>query len=290
MRSMTGFGAATVEADGLVVGVEVRSVNHRFLQVKVRLPSDLAELEGEVEARVKEHLERGSVNVSVAIERKDAAAHVRVDGELVARYRSELAKLASAVGATGELSLAQWAALPGVFQSSAPSLEVDDSRRPIVRATDAALAALVAMREAEGRALAKDLEKNTGVLEKLVARIAKRAPTVVKRLQTELARRVAELAGRTAIEPAELAREIALLADKADVAEELSRLASHLEQLRASFGAKDGVGRKLDFLVQEVFREVNTIGSKCADAQIAHWVVDAKTAVERLREQVQNVE
>jgi uncharacterized protein (TIGR00255 family) len=290
MRSMTGFGAATVEAGGLVVGVEARSVNHRFLQVKVRVPSDLAELESEVEARVKEHLERGAVNVSVTVAPSGGAAAVRVDTELVGRYQAELARLARTVGASGELSLAQWAALPGVFASGAPALVVEDARRPVSRAVEAALGALVAMREAEGRALARDLAKNASALEKLVARIAKRAPTAVKRLQSELHRRVAELAGRTAIEPAELAREVALLADRADVAEELARLASHLEQVRGLLAASDGVGRKLDFLVQELFREVNTIGSKCADAQIAHWVVEAKTSVERLREQVQNVE
>jgi len=287
---MTGFGAATVEADGLVVGVEVRSVNHRFLQVKVRVPSDLAELESEVEARVKERLERGAVNLNVTVAPSGGAAHVRVDTELVGRYQAELARLARAVGASGELTLAQWAALPGVFASGAPTIAVEDARRPVARAVEAALGALVAMREAEGRALERDLAKNAAALEKLVARIGKRAPTVVKRLQAELRRRVAELAGRTAIEPAELAREVALLADRADVAEELARLASHLEQVRALLAASDGVGRKLDFLVQELFREVNTIGSKCADAQIAHWVVEAKTSVERLREQVQNVE
>jgi uncharacterized protein (TIGR00255 family) len=160
-----------------------------------------------------------------------------------------------------------------------------------MEATARALDGVVEMRDREGVAMADDLAKNAAELEATVAQIAARAPEVVKRLQDELRRRVALLVDRPTIQGDELAREVASIADRADIAEELSRLEAHLVALGDLLrGSSDAVGRKLDFLVQELFREVNTVGSKSADAQMAHWVVDAKTAIERLREQVQNVE
>lgn len=294
MRSMTGFGAATLADANVSVTVEVRSVNHRFLQVKSRVPAELSELEGEVDAVVKKRLVRGSVNVTVRVEPLGSAAEVRVDTELVQRYRKRLAELASSTGTTDQLELVDWARLPGVLETRTTSYDPKKVARVVTRATGQALDGLVAMRESEGVAMAKDLAKHTATLGKLVKRIADRAPKAVRRLQDELRRRVAQLLERPALEEGELAREVAALADRADIAEELSRLEAHLDALGATIEQekqpKDGVGRRLDFLVQEIFREVNTIGSKASDTKIAHLVVDAKTTTERLREQVQNVE
>ncbi|WP_419186060.1 YicC/YloC family endoribonuclease [Rohdeia mirabilis] len=288
---MTGFGAATAEHATVRVTVEARSVNHRFLQVKVRLPHDMGALEADVENLVKQRLGRGSVNLSVRVEPVGGAATVRVDEDVVARYREQLEQLAATAGVPFTLSLAEWAHLPGVLETRSTEFDPRATKAALMEATAGALDGLVEMRDREGLAMADDLARNAAELKATVALIAERAPDVVKRLQDELRRRVALLVDRPTIEADELAREVASIADRADIAEELSRLEAHLGALGDLLGSgTDAVGRKLDFLVQELFREVNTVGSKSADAQIAHWVVDAKTAIERLREQVQNVE
>jgi uncharacterized protein (TIGR00255 family) len=291
LRSMTGFGAAASEARGTSLRVEVRSVNHRHLAVKLRLPEMMSALEPEVEERVRAQCERGTVTVHLALQRPDGAAPARVDHELARRYARELTALAGELGVPAALSLDTLVTLPGVLTDSAAVLGADELRATALELVDEALARMLAMRSAEGAALAADLRKNAEVLAKLAARIQKRMPSIVRGHRTALAKRLQSLLGaKLPVEGADLAREIALQADKLDVSEELARLASHLGQLEG-FVAKGGrIGRQLDFLVQEIFREVNTIGAKCSDATVAHWVVEAKTHVERLREQVQNVE
>lgn len=299
LRSMTGFGAASAEAGGVLVRVEVRSVNHRHLQVKSRLPLDKGHLEGEVEARVKRFAERGSVTVAVELERAGGARKAHVDVAAARAWRDEARRLAAELGMQDELTLAQLMDLPGV--QVAP--EGDESGR---EAEDALLLDVVAraaeelarMRAKEGEALRADLLSHARGMAELRERVAARMPEAVRGLQASLKERVAQLlagevvpkGSRAPVPDAELAREIALIADKMDVSEELSRLGSHLGQLSSMLDAKEPVGRKLDFLVQEFLREANTIGSKCSDAAVAHMVVDLKTLIERLREQVQNVE
>jgi len=291
LRSMTGFGAASSEAQGASLRVEVRSVNHRHLAVKTRLPEALGALEAEVEERVRAQCERGTVSVNVALERAEGAAPAHVDRELARRYARELTHLAEELGISSALSLDTLVTLPGVLCDSAAVEDGSRTRAAALELVDQALAGMLAMRAAEGAALAADLRKNAQALAKLAARIQKRLPSVVRAHRAALERRVqALLGGKTPVTSADLAREIALQADRLDVSEELTRLSSHLDQLE-TFVAKGGrIGRQLDFLVQEIFREVNTLGAKCSDATVAHWVVEAKTHVERLREQVQNVE
>ena len=289
LRSMTGFGAAASEVRGL--RVEVRSVNHRHLIVKLRVPEALAAMEPEVEERVRAQCERGAVTVSLSHEPAGNATQVRVDRELAQRYVSDLTGLARELGVASTLSLDTLVTLPGVLSDSAASADGIKMREEALELLDEALGRMLAMRDTEGAALAADLRKNAAELEKLAGRIQKRMPSIVRGHRTALAKRVQLLLGsKVPVSSADLAREIALQADKLDVSEELTRLASHLVQLER-FVAKGGrVGRQLDFLVQEIFREVNTIGAKCSDATVAHWVVEAKTHVERLREQVQNIE
>ena len=292
MRSMTGFGAATLEAAGASVTAEARAVNHKHLQVKVRLPAEFLELEGDVEALVKRRLDRGSVALNVQFAEGARVAGPSVQPEVAARLKKELLKLARELGMPPELSLDTLARLPGVVSASAPSAQSREREKKLVlSAAEKALAALEAMRETEGRALAKDLRKNAKELERLARAVEKRMPDVVREQGAALTRRVEELlAGKHALAPNDLAREIALIADRLDVSEELSRLSSHLAQFEAILAREGPVGRTLDFLVQELLRETNTIGSKCNDAAVAHAVVEMKTAIERLREQVQNVE
>jgi uncharacterized protein (TIGR00255 family) len=220
-----------------------------------------------------------------------SAMEVEVDGAAAARYHAELVKLAQELGLSPSVSLDTLCGLPGVVGSRVASKEQAREARLLLKVVAAALADLGLMREREGAALAKDLAKHAAAIARIVKQVEERMPGVVRDHQLALEKRVEELlAGRFQLQPADLAREVALLADKLDVSEELARLASHLEQLGSLFSRAGPVGRQLDFLVQELLREANTIGSKCNDAAVAHAVVELKTHIERLREQVQNVE
>lgn len=291
---MTGFGAAALESAGRTVRVEVRSVNHRHLQIKTRLPAELAQLETVLEGVVRKALERGSVTLTVAFERKASAARAPIDAALAKGYHRQLVKLAREVGVRGDVDLGTLLSMPGVVggasDAGADTASAADEKLA-QRALKEALAGLVEMREREGKHLAADLERNARAIARVAAKIEKRMPAVVRAHHEALKRRINDLLeGRPVVQDADLARELALLADRMDVSEELTRLASHLAQFDGLLAAGGAAGRKLEFLVQELFREANTIGSKCNDTVVAHAVVDIKTHVERLREQVQNVE
>lgn len=290
LRSMTGFGAGTCSEADVHVRVEVRTVNHRYLQLKVKLPPDLAALESDVEAAVRKALERGAVTLSVAVE-AGATSAVRIDRELARRYLGELEALGKELALAGRPSLDTLLALPGVVGTEADSGLREREARLVRNAVRDALADLVVMREREGEALGADLRANAAAVTKEAARIGKRMPKVVREHHKKLQQRLQELlGGQTKIAASELPRELALLADRMDVSEELARLTSHLEQWDELLEKGGAVGRQLDFLVQEMLREANTIGSKCNDAEVAHSVVEVKTRIERLREQVQNLE
>lgn len=293
MRSMTGFGAAQAAAKkkGAALRVEVRAVNHKFLQVKVRLPADLSFLESEIEELVRKRLERGAVQLNVFASGPSGVETVAIDHAAAKNYKRELEHLARELGLEPNVSLDTLLDLPGVVGTGVDTGALKQREKEVIALVDQALDDLAKMREVEGKALAKDLAKHSGEMQKLVARIEKRMPDVVVAQREALTRRVAELLGPgQTLQPNDLAREVALLADKLDVSEELARLASHFAQLATLFKKDGPVGRQLDFLVQEIFRETNTIGSKCSDAPVAHAVVELKTLIERLREQVQNVE
>jgi len=290
LRSMTGFGAAGSEGGSLSLRVEIRAVNHRHLQVRSRLGSDFVALEAEVERLVRKRLQRGSVTLHLAATRPRGAAARALDVETAERYRDELMALSARLGLPEKPSLQTLLALPGVVAAGdGGELSQADEKR-ILKLVDEALSHLIEMREVEGRAIEADLTKQSAALAKIVERIEKRMPGVLTAHRKALAKRVDELMGKHELAPADLAREIALLSDRLDVSEEVDRLRSHLAQLSSLLAKGGAIGRKLDFLVQEVFRELNTIGSKCSDAKVAHQVVDAKALAERLREQVQNVE
>jgi uncharacterized protein (TIGR00255 family) len=291
LRSMTGFGAGAAQGPGFDVRVELRAVNHRFLQFKLRVPSDLAGLEGELEKRARTRLTRGAVNGSVTLEATAEAGGATVDVAAAERLLEQLERAAESLGLEDRPTLAQLVGLPGVVRYETVELDRDAAAEAVREAFDQALGALVAMREREGASLAEDLNGHIDALRGLVARVRERSPEAVREQQVALRERVEALLGpERPVEEKDLAREIALLADKLDVAEETSRLGIHLDHLTEQIAAGGAVGRKLDILVQEFLREVNTIGSKCNDSSLARDVIDAKTHVERLREQVQNVE
>ena len=293
LRSMTGFGAASSEDErGFALRVEIRSVNHRHLSLKTRLPEGFSALEHEIESRLRARCERGALSVHVSLGPRAGAELAHLDSEAAARYRTQLEALARVLVIPATISLDTLLTLPGVVSMPQNgSGAAREAQAAVLELVEQALERLLEMRTAEGRALEADLRKHAQATQKLVARVEKRMPGVVRAHRENLERRVRELLGPgAALERGDLAREVALLADRLDVSEEIARLESHLVQLEGFLARGGRVGRQLDFLVQEIFREVNTIGSKCADAKVAHWVVEAKTHVERLREQVQNVE
>lgn len=290
MRSMTGYGRCQIAEDGREMTVEVKSVNHRFLDLSYRLGRDLTFLDDAVRSGVGNRLSRGHVDVfvSYANHRQDAR-EVRVDAALAMAYRQAMEELADAVGAEAMPTLAEYARMPDVLTVQASEDDQQAVRELFVRALSGALDGLVSMREQEGERLRLDVLEKTANLEALREKIATRAPLVVNDYRDRLRQRVSQLL-EGEIDEARLATEIALFADRAAIDEELVRLVSHIAQVRETVEQQESVGRKLDFLVQELGREVNTIGSKAQDTEIAQWVVQAKGEIEKLREQVQNIE
>jgi len=290
IRSMTGFGAGRGSAGGEELDVEVRSVNHKYCEVKVRLPRELAALELDTTKTVRERLARGGIDVSVRRAGASSGVAPRVDVPLAEAYARAFAEVKARLGLDGAVTLADVVGAEGVVRLDERALDLDAAREALRPALASALDALIAMRAREGEALARDLAGRLDSVDALVGRAAALVPQSVEHHRARLAERVEELSRGIALDPARLAQEVALFADRTDVTEEVTRLRSHLAQARALLAGAEPAGRKLDFLVQEMHREVNTVGSKSQSAEIAAIVVAAKAEIERLREQVQNVE
>ena len=290
MKSMTGYGRCQLEEDGREMTVEVKSVNHRFLDVSCRLPRHLSFLDDAVRKGVAARVSRGHVDVFVSyVNHRTDAREIRVDTVLATAYQGAVRELALALGKEESLPLADYVRLPDVL-----TVEERDEDQAVVRslferALDGALLELSAMREREGEAMRTDILEKTANIESIRDGIALRAPLVVEEYRAKLHQRITSLL-EGELDETRFATEVALFADRAAIDEELVRLVSHISQIRATVELAEPVGRKLDFLVQELNREVNTIGSKASDASIAQAVVQAKGEIEKLREQVQNVE
>jgi len=290
IRSMTGFGAGKGGAAGEVVEAEVRSVNHKFCEVKARLSREMASLETELVRQVKDRLARGGIEFSLRRTSARGALSPRVDTELAAEYARAFEEVRARLGLTGQVSLSEVLAADGVVTLEERAVDLESARAAGSAALALALDALVAMREREGTALARDLEMRLAVVEGIAARLAELSPRSVEDYRARLHERVAELSRGLAPDPVRLATEVALFADRTDVTEELTRLASHVGQMRGLLASGEPAGRKMDFLVQEMHREANTVGSKSQSAEAAAAVVSLKAEIERMREQVQNVE
>ncbi len=290
IRSMTGFGSGRGRSGPEEIDVEVRSVNHKFCEVKVRLPRELAALELDAVRSVKERLARGGIDVSARRAPGKASLAPRVDLGLAEEYARAFAAVGERLGLPGQVGLSQVLGAEGVVSLEERSVDLAAARGALAAALAQALDSLTAMRESEGQALARDLEARLQAVEQMVARVQELSPRSVEHYRQRLAERVAELARGVAVDPARLAAEVALFADRADVSEELTRLGSHLAQMRILIAGGEPAGRKMAFLVQEMNREVNTVGSKAQSGEIATLVVALKAEIERMREQVQNVE
>ena len=291
MRSMTGCGRASAQQGTLTVTADVRTVNHRFLDVACRLPKSLAFLDETVRAACAAQLKRGHAEVSLTV--TDTAApgvSISMDEALAKAYAEIGRNLAGATGLPDDLTVSRLMQLEGVIRTADAPADEEAVRSTAAEALTAALTALAGMRRREGDALRADLAAHLSAVAALRNEIAELAPQVVVRYRERLTARLNELTNGAEIDPARLAQEVALMADRCAVDEELSRLSSHIAQFEAFLDADGEIGKKMDFLIQEMNREANTIGSKANDAAIAHKVVLLKSEIEKLREQVQNVE
>ena len=292
LRSMTGYGSADAEADDARYSVELRSVNNRYLKIGLRMPEGLSALEPQIERRLRERLGRGTVTVTVRMKLPDAAAAHSVNVAALSSYLDQLRLLEIEANPTLRVDLAALMALPGVCEPPSPDELVEQTGPRLMELLDEAIDALLEMRRREGETVGKDLRENCQIILARLADVAERAPTVVQDYFQRLVARVEELTKSASLRLDEetLAREVALFAERSDVAEELSRLRGHVEQFTQAMDSPEPAGRKLDFIAQEMLREANTIASKANDGQMVRAVVEIKTAIDRIKEQVQNVE
>jgi uncharacterized protein (TIGR00255 family) len=291
LKSMTGFGAGRARVGDEEFSVELRSLNHKFCEVKVRLPRELSALEPVVSKQVKDRLARGAVDIFVKRQTATASGTVPViDVALAKEYARAFRELAQALGASAEITWAQVATQPGVMKLEEKGIDVESATKAVHEALEQALKALEQMRQTEGESIYADLDARLKLIEGWSREVNSLAPRAVEEYRQRLSERVAELARGVAVDPQRLAQEVAMFAERTDIAEESTRLAHHLEQFRALMASSEPAGRRMDFLVQEMHREVNTTGSKSQHAEISARVVSMKAEVERIREQVQNVE
>jgi uncharacterized protein (TIGR00255 family) len=293
LLSMTGFGDARHERADHALAVEVRTINNRHFKLNLRSTEGYASLDARIEAVVREFVRRGTVNVNIRIRHMSDAEDYRVNAAVLENYVDQLQKVAAKRDLSEELRLEPLAALPGVIEQLSAEAHDAESVWPLLEPTlRAALEQLTEMRLAEGRALAADLQSQCAAVDGSLKKIAARAPHVVEGYRQRLHDRVSEALAqfKTAIEPIDLVREVCVFADRSDISEEIVRLRSHLGQFAQAMQSAESAGRKLEFICQEMGRETNTIGSKANDAEISHEVVEIKTALERIREQIQNIE
>ncbi len=293
--SMTGFGNVRFRVEDWTFELEMRSVNHRHFDARIRLPRLLASLEPDVRARLQSRFARGKVDLTVtAPEGGSPGPRLEVDLAAARAYLAAGRALAETDGVSGELDAKSLLSLPGVSRFVEPAIADGLLRERTLAAVDEGLEVLFAMRASEGAALARDLRARLDRVGELAGQVEQRAGLVQESVRERLRKRARQLEAETGLlDEARLHQEIAIAAERMDITEEVVRLRSHVDQFRELIdGAGPGrpVGRQLEFLLQELVREANTVGSKGSDAPIAHWVVELKTELERLREQVQNVE
>lgn len=293
IRSMTGFGQASTECDGVVYTVEVRSVNNRYFKAQLRLPDIAAFMEGELEKLHRDAIGRGTVSYSLRLKNISGRAMFDIDEFTLKAYIDRLENLLAKDTAACRIDLAALLSLPGIVQPVIPDeAAVQKMRQTILSLTGLAIEQLQQSRLAEGRELTQDLLKNCDLIDTHLSTIRQQADGVTQEYYEKLRKRVDDLLANAKLNIAEdqLARETAIYADRSDINEEISRLDGHVRQFRQSCASGEAVGRRLDFITQEMLREANTIGSKSANSEIIRRVIEIKCAVDRIKEQVQNVE
>jgi uncharacterized protein (TIGR00255 family) len=293
INSMTGFGEADCEVDGLSYTVEIKTVNNRYYKSAVRLPDTVAFCEEDIEKLLRNSLSRGTVGYTLRLKNVAAKAMFDVDEAAIRRCVERLSETAGQLNVNYNIDLAALLSLPGIVQPVLPDEEeAQRIKGVILKISQKAVEQLKQMREREGQAIAKDLKTHCEAIRDRLEKIRGRAPRVIEEYHKKLKKRLEELTANAQLKLDEdtLAREVAIFAERSDISEELSRLESHLAQFFVSCDSDEQAGRRLDFISQEMLREANTIGSKALDAEIARGVVDIKCLIDRIKEQVQNVE
>lgn len=292
MYSMTGFGRAEITLEHRVLGVEIRGVNHRYSDIKVRLPPGWAQMENVLRSRMQEHIGRGRVEINVRWGNEALATGMpRLDKAVAAQYLQVHKELAEWLQQPeSPLSVDQLFALPGVVTTEIPELPVEELKEPLLQILEEALQPFLRMRGDEGEHLRDVLTEQLKTLQRHVQQIELRLPSLVETQYQRLQERLAKWSLPEAVERTRLEQEIALAAERSDVSEELARMHSHIQQFEGLLLQGGVIGRRLDFLCQELHRETNTIGSKNQDIAIAQTLIAMKSTVDKLREQVQNIE
>lgn len=289
--SMTGFGRGEASLNGYKATVEIKSVNHRFLEVVARLPRAYTSLEDRVRKVVQERVQRGRLEVHInTVETEEKKRLVKLDKDLALTYDKTLRDLAAGLNAPYDTDVFRLATLPEVLVVEETEVDLESVWAAWEQALATALNEFTAMRQLEGQKLCLDLEKRLQGIIQEVGGIAERSEGLVPEYQAKLKERIQLLLGETVLDEARLANEVAYFADRASITEELVRLNSHIQQSLATLHAAEPAGRKLDFLVQEMNREINTIGSKANDLAISQAVIRVKSELEKIREQIQNLE
>ena len=290
MRSMTGYGSGKIEKNGWEVTVDLKTVNHRFLDMGLRLPRNIAFLEQTVREEVGKQIKRGHVDVFLTVTRPvGSASQVECDPDLAVLYSRAAEQISAKADVPNDLTASRLMEMEGVVTLTEAEMDEDAVSAACKEAAEAAAAQVTLMREKEGVHLKEDLKTHLDAAAALREKICERAPMVVTEYREKLEGRLKQLTV-DGVEPQRLAQEVALIADRCAIDEELSRLESHIQQMNQYLEATGEIGKKMDFLIQEMNREANTIGSKASDAAIAQHVVDLKSEIEKLREQIQNVE
>ncbi|HST24137.1 MAG TPA: YicC/YloC family endoribonuclease [Blastocatellia bacterium] len=290
IKSMTGFGQGSAEGTNFKVRVDIRSVNNRFLDIHTRLPQELASLELTVKKQVQAALHRGRIDLTVTVEQMKQATF-EINRPLVAGYLSAIEELKKEFGLEGEISLELIAKLPGAMQVSQDSGRLDEALvAAVVAAVSQALVALTEMRLIEGQQLGVEINSRLDNIEKQLPSIETEAARLPGIYREKLAKRLEDLQGAVQVDEARMAQESIMLADRSDISEEIVRLKSHIAQMRDVVRSDEEVGKRLDFILQEMNRESNTILSKSSDISISDAAIVIKTEVEKMREQGQNVE
>ena len=293
IKSMTGYGEASEEFNGVSYSVEIRTLNNRYFKSNIKLPDMMAFLEDDVDQLLKKNLSRGMVSYIMRAKNVGAQSCFEIDQAALRTYLEALGEAVNSLDVNYTISSGSLLSLPGVVQPVIPDEDqAKEIKQAVLSITEKAIKGLMQMRIAEGKALAADLEKNCDAIKKNLKDVQKRFPTVIAEYHDKLKDRVDKLLNGAKLKLDEelLAKEVAIFADRCDISEEVSRLGSHLDQFTKNCKEDGQTGRKLDFLAQEMLREANTIGSKASDSQIALSVVEIKSLIDRLKEQVQNVE
>ena len=291
VKSMTGFGRGKSQINGLDITVEIKSVNHRYFEFSARMPRAYAFLEEKLKSFLSQSISRGKVEVSVLVEdNTENATVVEINREYANAYIGALKQLSKEYNLKNDVKVSTVANNNEIFKVRRQTIEDEVITDAVLTVTKEALGNFVDMRTVEGERLLKDVNSRTAYILEKVEFIEKRSPETVNSYKERIEQKIKELLGDNTFDEQRVLTEVAIFADKVAVAEETVRLRSHIKQFESLLSSDEPVGRKLDFIVQEMNREANTIGSKAQDIEIAHTVVDIKSEIEKIREQIQNME